>query len=135
MAPHTSRVVALLLLLGLMGCRAGRVPITLASDPPGAVVWVNGRDSGFATPCRISLEDDSEHDVQLVLPGYRTATRRVVPGGERETYYWSEMSVGMRTWNFPLFLNIHDFFEPVPLRHPLVPGRIFVRLRREADDA
>lgn len=133
--PQLARVLPLwIALLALASCRARQVPITLASDPPGAEVWIGGRDSGFATPCRIALDRKREHEVELRLPGYRPARRRLVPDGERQSVYWREMSVGHQTWDFPLFLNIHDFFAPAPVHHPLVPGRIFVRLQRAADE-
>ena len=133
-SPMRRRLLPALLLAALASC-ASRVPITLASDPPGAEVWVNGRESGLATPCVVELDDGDDYEVQLRLPGYVPATRRIVEGGEREAIYWREMSAGTRTWDFPLFLNIHDFFRPAPVKHRLVPQRIFVRLRREADDA
>ena len=133
---HASRLtfIGLVLGLALVSCRARQVPITLASDPPGAEVWINGTESGFATPCRISLDRKRDHEVELRLPGHRPAKRRLVENGEREAIFWREMSVGQKAWNFPLFLNIHDFFAPAPVVHPLVPGRVFVRLRREADE-
>lgn len=127
-------LLALCALLALASCRARQVPITLASEPPGAEVWIDGRDAGFSTPCRIALDRKRDHDVELRLPGYRSAKRRLVPNGEREAIFWSEMSAGYQTWSFPLFLNIHDFFAPVPRHYPLVPGRVFVRLQREADE-
>lgn len=132
-APRRALIPTLSLALALASCRSSRVPVTLASDPPGAEVWIDGRETGFATPCRISLERSRDHELELRLPGHRPATRLLVRDGERQAVYWREMSVGTKAWRFPLFLNIHDFFAPAPLHHPLVPGRIFVRLRREAD--
>ena len=46
---------------------------------------------------------------------------------------WREMSVEWRTWDFPLFINVRDFFAPVKMRSTCSPGRIHVRLDRIAD--
>ena len=108
-------------------------PVSLSSDPPGAAVYVNGVHSGFTTPCIMSLEKDENHEVALVLDGYDTAERSIVNDPTYETILWREMSVLPKTWRFPLWLNLEDFFVPVKKRFLLKPSRIFVRLSRTAD--
>jgi hypothetical protein len=49
---------------------------TLASEPPGARVRVDGRDSGWVTPCMIALDAEETHVVTLELDGF--APREVV---------------------------------------------------------
>jgi hypothetical protein len=49
---------------------------TLASEPPGARVRVDGRDSGWVTPCLIALDAEETHVVTLELDGF--APREVV---------------------------------------------------------
>lgn len=128
--PTLRRLAAPLLALLAAGCLSSP-PITIDSDPPGALVLLDGEPTGFATPC--SLEISGSHEIRLELPGYEPAGRRIRSDGQREMIFWREATVGKRTWRFPLWLNIDDFFDPVPLKHPTAPDRLFVRLRREAD--
>lgn len=129
------RLAVPLLALGLSACAATRPeqPVLFASSPPGALVLIDGERSGFATPCLVSLLLERAYLVELELPGYVVATRYVVPDGTEEAILWSEMNVGHRTPHFPIFLNVDDFFVTVVTKNPKVPGRIFVRLKREAD--
>lgn len=133
------RVLAPLALLlacaGSAGCSAlsPRSPVTFASQPPGATVLIDGRATGFVTPCQIGLSVEDRFRVDFELDGYVPATRTIEKGGELETVFWHEMNAGTRTWRFPLWLNIDDFFVPVRARHPLQPSRIFVELKRVAD--
>ncbi len=117
----------------LLSACAATSPVSLSSDPPGAHVFVNGVDSGFTTPCVMSLDKDEDHEVAFVLDGYLTAERSIVHGSTYETILWREMSVLPKTWRFPLWLNLEDFFVPVKRRFLLKPSRIFVRMNRSAD--
>lgn len=128
--PLPRRLLPASLALALAGCLS-TPPITIDSDPPGALVLLDGRPTGFATPC--ALELSGSHEIRLELPGFVPAVRHIRPDGQREAVFWREATVGPRTWRFPLWLNIDDFFDPVPLKHPTAPDRLFVRLRREAD--
>jgi hypothetical protein len=94
---------------------------------------VDGADSGFVTPCAISLPDKSAQVIDLELPGYETATRVVT---NEETDYWilwREMTVGPQTWTFLIWLNFFDSLRPQKVVAVRSPSRIFVRLRRQAD--
>ena len=119
------------------GCNSTRpqTPILLATEPPGAIVLVNGESSGFVTPCRIALSLEEPHAIELVLPGYSSEMRVLVPSGYEEAVLWPEMNTHPRNWKIPLWLNIDDFFAPVRTKAPLQPPRIFVRMKREVDES
>jgi hypothetical protein len=132
-SPLLRGLAALALAPLLAGCIAfHKKPIQISSDPPGARVLVDGRDTGFSTPCLIRLERE-EQTLALELEGYRTAARRLVPDSHTDTVYWREMSVEYRTWRFPLWLNRDDAFIPWHVDRSLRPNRVHVRLRRAAD--
>lgn len=121
-------IVAALALLA-SSCAQTRVPgLVLASDPPGARVFVDGVDSGQLTPCYLDVERD-EHRVEFRLDGYETATRLLED--EHRTYLvpFHEATIGPQTWRFPLWLQFHRFFLPVRRDVYFSPTRIFVRLR------
>ncbi len=103
--------------------------VAISSDPPGAAIVLDGRDSGFVTPTVLNIDDDHVN-LELVRPGYETARRRLVDVSRMDTVFWDEMSIHYNTWNFPLWLNVEDFFLPVKFKGGLQPARVFVRLRR-----
>jgi hypothetical protein len=119
----------------LAGCQIVDRPagISLSSDPPGARVFVDKKDSGFCTPCLLGLEDDEDLRIDFVYPGYRKATRFLTPDKQVYAILWEEMYVNPATWHFPLWLNVTDFFMPIKYDKTLAPGRVFVRMEREAD--
>jgi len=116
-----------------VACVAPTAPpgVMVASEPPGARILVNGRDSGWVTPAHLGLEQERQR-LDIVLDGYRPATIVVQPGGQR--YYlihWDEAYASYNTWRFPLWLNFEDGLAPFKLARSLRPARIFVPLRVE----
>ncbi len=111
----------------------GPYGVTLASDPPGARVFVDNKDSGFVTPCRLALEPDEKYRIDFQYPGYETATRFLAHDRDWEARLWDEMYMNSSVWNFPLWLNMGDAFTPVQTRKVLLPSRVYVRLERTAD--
>ncbi len=55
--------------------------IAVSSDPAGAAIWVDGRDSGRVTPAQVTLEKGS-HTVLVRKPGYldENSNADAVPG-------------------------------------------------------
>jgi hypothetical protein len=107
--------------------------VTLASDPPGARVLFEERDSGFVTPCVLELDPDETRHLSLELPGYEKAHRLLVPERDAYVILWRDMYLRSSTWYFPTWLNTRDFFEPIKVDKRMSPSRIFVRLERTAD--
>ena len=127
----------LLALLGAASCFSVQPAptLSLSTHPPGALVLINGEETGFATPCLLAVEEELIR-VDIVLDGYEPETRIVTRDPKLETRYWSEMNAGSRTWRFPLFLPIHDLFaSPVREVMILAPGRIFIRMDRRIGEA
>ncbi|MEZ6013697.1 MAG: PEGA domain-containing protein [Planctomycetota bacterium] len=126
--------VALIAALLCAACQSARRPLVIDSDPPGALVLINGVDSGFATPCVLDLEERRVRTVELELAGYRTE-KRVLKGGEwSQTMLWPDMTVGEHTWRFPLFLSFKDALMPTVESDGEMPNRIHARLVRERND-
>ncbi len=125
---------ALLALLALLplACRTAE-PVHFSSSPPGAVVVIDGQESGFVTPCLIDLPDGPPRTIEFRLPGYQTVKREVRYDSRKELVFWREASGNLDTWNFPLWLNAEDFFIPRKNLSGESPQRLHVRLRREAE--
>ena len=49
--------------------------IVVSSDPPGATVSIDRRDSGFVTPCVLEVDADDDKRVDIQLKGYEPETR------------------------------------------------------------
>lgn len=128
-------LAALSMALALEACQLlpKDADVTFASDPPGARILIDGQDTGFVTPCCMALERNDDTRLDIKLPGYVTATRFLTPDHQVYTMLWREMIVSRRTFRFPLWLNVRDFFVPIKYDKTMAPGRIFVRLERSAD--
>lgn len=121
------------LVVCLVSCQATTKPaVHFSSSPPGAAVHLDGVDSGFVTPCLLDLPEVESRQVEFVLPGYVTETRLLRDSKQKELVFWDESIGNIATWKFPLFLPSRDFFFPRKAREIDSPGRVFVRLEREA---
>lgn len=108
--------------------------VSFTTDPPGARVIVDHKDSGFVTPCRLMLDDDDDrHHVDLVMPGYASVSLRVDREKDTDVILWRDMYVRPEVWRFPLWLNLEDAFEPFKVRETFSPGHVFVRLERAGE--
>lgn len=106
--------------------------VMIASEPSGARVLIDGKDSGFATPCCLALESRTQR-IDLVLDGYQTASRIVTDDDRTYLIYWREAYLGPNSYHFPLFLNFYDGWVPLRFEETYSPERLFVRMR--ASDA
>jgi len=102
--------------------------VMIASQPVGARVLIDGKDSGFATPCCLALERKKQR-IDLVLDGYQKASRIVADDNRTYLIYWDEAFLGINTYHFPTFLNFYDGWVPVRFEETYSPERMFVRMR------
>lgn len=132
--PFPRRILALLVCLAVGSCATYRetVAIHFSTDPPGADVIVNGVPSGYATPCMVALP--KEHQViTFEKPGFQVPRRVLFSDPANVTWFYTEATVGPHTFDFPIFINLDDFLDVVHQRGELMPGRVFVRLKRLSD--
>lgn len=123
---------AALAALALSSCIRARRPIVLDSTPPGAVVMINGEDSGHSTPCALQLRDTTQV-VEFRLDGYAPEVRVLRVGHRQYTVHWSDAASSPGTWTFPAFLTLQDAMFPVKLEGGEMPHRIHVRMAREVE--
>lgn len=131
MTSIASRIAAssLLALLASACTAIERSPgVLFASRPAGARVVVDGRDSGFVTPCTLALERET-HAVDLLLDGYVPTRVAIDPRGETWLIHYNEAWADWRTWRFPLWVNLWDFVTPVKVERGFSPERVFVAMR------
>lgn len=121
---------ALGLSLALTGCISSRRPIVLDTTPPGALVVVDGVDSGHSTPCAIQLPD-SRRTIEFVLDGYETESRDIRIGRRRDVVFYRDAATPIGMWTFPMFLNLPDFMFPIKEDGGEMPSRIHVRMTRK----
>ena len=130
------RAIAIALLGVLPSCSmlAPNRSVSLSTTPPGANVLVDGRDSGFVTPCQIQFDIDEDVRIDFQAPGFRSETRYLTPDDAVYSILWSEMYVGPQAWHFPLFLPLGDLLAPVKWTEGHAPGRVHVDLDRISDE-
>jgi len=124
-------LVPLPALLGTAACQnVTPAGTSFATEPPGARVHVDGRDSGWVTPCLIALDPEDTHKITLNLDGYEPREFVFVPETRRSIVEWKRGVNGVKsTIRFPILLPAEDLLFPVRESQALSPGRVFVRLR------
>ena len=121
---------AALAVLAFSSCMKARRPIVLDSTPPGAVVFVDGENSGHSTPCSLQLPGPTKV-LEFRLEGYEPEVRALENRYRQYTVHWNDAASSPGTWTFPLFLTFWDAVLPVKLLGGKTPHRIHVRMARE----
>lgn len=129
------RLLALAALAWLPGClSASPHASTFASEPSGARVWIDGRDSGWVTPCQIALDEDATHLVSLELEGFAPYQIELQPSTRHHIVDWQLGASGAQsTITFPLFLPPSDLLLPFRRNRALHPVRVFAHLWPKED--
>jgi hypothetical protein len=86
--PDPRILLALLVALPLAGCV--RRTLTITSEPPGALTYVNDREIG-RTPATVDFLYYGEYDVRLVLEGYETLST----SGQAKAPWWDTIGVDL----------------------------------------
>lgn len=133
-APARGRLLVLAagLLALATSCASGRRPLVLDSTPRGAVVFVDGVESGHSTPCTIQLPDKSR-TISFELDGYRPEEREVSIGDRSWVVYWRDGASSPGSWTFPLWLPMEDFILPIKEDDGEMPSSIHVRMVRQRE--
>lgn len=110
--------------------------VTLATTPPGAKVYVNGRDSGFVTPARIALEGEDRQWIQFQLDGYATTDLFLFENKRVHLVTWQQGDLWVQSlpYSFPLFLGIGDLLFPIRVDRSPSPSRVHVQMRLAAEE-
>ena len=125
-----SLLAATALLVGASSCISQTPAGTfIGSDPPGALVLLDGKEIGYVTPCNVHLDEGEDHAIRLELPGYAPAEFRLEPARRVEVVPWTDGTIINSSMTFPTFLTWYDFFAPVRTNRALSPNRVFVRLQ------
>jgi hypothetical protein len=131
LATSLSAVLLILILILGTSCLSVQAPgPALSSEPPGARVRVDGRDSGWVTPCQIALDEDRAHVLTLELEGYAPRELRLEPLERHGIIAWRQGVNGVKsTIRFPILMPAVDLLLPFRELGGLAPSRVFVRLR------
>ena len=104
---------------------------TFASDPPGALLYIDGEESGYVTPCSIHLAEGDDHRVRFELPGHLPAEFDLKPTLRVNVIGWGDGTVETTGFSSPIYLPLFALIAPIRTNRALTPGRIFVRLQPE----
>ncbi len=127
--PWATKAALLVPLLAGLACRSTTPPgAFLASDPPGALVSIDGKPVDLVTPCTIHLDTGERHRVRLELPGFEGREIVLVPSERRERIPWSDGRLAPNGESLFLWLSAGELFVPYRTDDSLSPSRVFVRL-------
>lgn len=129
------RDLLLLPLLAAGACTTFRSDeqVLITSDPPGAHISIDGRDTGFTTPKQLPIGGTfgRDHDVTLHKKGFRPTTTRVYQYTEGYTSKWIDGAYDLVMPPLPIFWTAGDFVFPFGVRSAIVPAELYVKLYRE----
>ena len=133
------RALVLLACLPLGACTwfSGDKHVLITSDPPGAHILVDGRDTGKTTPSMLELGGmlDGNHAIVLQKKGYRPSGRVICAYTEGYTARFIDGVADIGLPPFPLFWTQGDFLTPFGVRWDHVPHDLYVRLYKEGEPA
>ena len=131
------RVLALLSCLWLGACTwfSGDSHVLITSEPPGAKIWVDGKDTGKTTPSLIELGGllDNDHAITLTKKGYLTGGRLISSFTEGYTVRLIDGVAEIGLPPFPLFWTVGDLLVPFGVRWDHVPHDIYVKLYKPGE--
>jgi hypothetical protein len=107
--------------------------VLVHSEPPGARILVDGKDTGRTTPASLPIGGlfGSDHVISLEKKGYRRAHRRTCQYTEGYTSKWIDGAFEAVMPPLPLFWTAGDFVTPFGVRSAVIPGELWVVLERE----
>jgi hypothetical protein len=122
-------------LLLLAGCTwwSSKDRVLVASEPPGASIFVDGENTGRTTPAALDLGGHfgANHVLELRKPGYRTARRKVYQYTEGYTSRWIDGALDEQLPTLPIFWTTGDFLTPFAVRSAILPAEQLVVLEPE----
>jgi len=128
------RLVLLLLLL-CPACTwwSSKERVLVASEPPGAAIWLDGQDTGKTTPATLDIAGHfgADHVLELRKRGYRPAVRRSYQYTEGYTVRWIEGALDEQLPVLPIFWTTGDMIFPFGVRRATLPAEHCIVLERE----
>ncbi len=136
-ASRLRALAAVLLCLAAPACvtSTGDSRVFLTSDPPGADVAVDGKDTGLTTPATLDLGETipGNHELTFSKEGYERETRSVLHHKILYTSAWKDAVVGVETPPFPLWFTFGNFFAPIGVHWQFEPHELHVKLYRRGE--
>lgn len=127
--------LTLLLLVLCPACTwwSSKERVLVASEPPGAAIWLDGHDTGKTTPATLDIGGTfgANHVLELRKKGYRSAVRRSYQYTEGYSVRWIEGALDERVPTLPIFWTTGDIFFPFGVRSAILPAEHCIVLERE----
>jgi len=106
--------------------------VLISSEPMGARIFVDDRDTGYTTPHSLAIGGNfgTDHVVRLEKRGYRPAKRTLYQHTEGYTSKWIDGAYDVVMVPLPFFWTTGDMLLPFGIRGALLPSELHVRLQR-----
>lgn len=98
------------------------------SSPPGAELLLDGRRTGYVTPCLVDLPAGETHRVQLELAGFQSRHLTLVPERRVDEVRWRSGSFSKNGMRAVFGLEAEDILLPYRVDNSLSPARVFLTL-------
>lgn len=98
--PMPRRMIWCLLVLCLMSTGCVRRTISIVTEPPGALVWLNDREVG-RTPIEVEFLYYGTYDVRIVKDGYEP----LITSGKADAPLWDIVGIDLAAELLPLDLH------------------------------
>ena len=109
----------------------GNPRVLITSEPQGAVILLDGEDTGRTTPAVLELGGmfGSDHVVTLEKDGFEPESRSLEQRTTTRTSRWIDGGVdNYPIIAFPFWWTLGDWFLPFEVNWQYVPQEIYVRL-------
>ncbi|MDA1223487.1 MAG: PEGA domain-containing protein [Planctomycetota bacterium] len=108
--------------------------VLVTSTPAGALILVDGEDTGLTTPSMVELDGflGDDHVVTLRKVGFDPEDREVIHHTHAYTSKWQD-GTDFRIWPLPLFWTLGDFLTPFAVKWRYVPHEFHVTLYPEGE--
>jgi len=137
--PRPARRLAAAAVLAVLGNACtyfhGDSRVLVTSTPPGGFIFVDGTDSGQATPSMVDLGGilGDDHTITVRKQGYEEETREVFHYTTAYGAKWIDGALDPGLWRLPLWWPLGDWILPLGVRWRYVPHELHVRLYKPGE--
>ena len=107
--------------------------ILITSEPPGAQIWINGRETGETTPKTFDIAGNfgSDHFLELKKKGFRPEQRILYQHTRGYASRWIDSAGAPGLPPMLMAWTLGDVVFPFGVKGAIVPGEVYIKMYRE----
>ena len=121
--------------LGSCTFMSGDDHVLVTSTPPGALILLDGADTGLTTPSMLALDGmiGSDHTITMRKAGFVAESRKVMHYTTAYSSNWHDGAAAPELPAFPLFWTFGDLVLPFAVRWRYVPHEVHATLYKPGE--